>query len=192
MSDIQKLEQLVRAQYEKKDPNRDRWCDWMYENHILDVVSYSEKLAKRFNVSVDLCRAAALVHDIADSEMSRENPLNEQKSIQIADRLLQEADFIEAERVDIIQDALPFHSCRRIERPKTLVGKILATADALSHLNSEFYSYFYSALKDERAETESRQSTRDRLKRDFESKIAFDEIREEVRKRYEELLSQYG
>lgn len=192
MADIAKLEQLVRERYEKKDPNRDRWCDWMYENHVLDVADYVEKLAKRFNSSLDVCRASALVHDIADSEMSRENPLNEKESIRIADRLLKESDFSESEKDAILSDALPFHSCHGDERPKTLVGKILSTADALSHLNSEFYSYFNSALSTERSEEQSRHSARSRLHRDFDTKIAFDEVREEARERYEELLTRYG
>lgn len=46
MADIQKLEQLAKHQYEKKDPNRDRWSDWMYENHIFDVANYAELLAQ--------------------------------------------------------------------------------------------------------------------------------------------------
>lgn len=192
MANIHKLEQLVREQYEKKGPNRDRWSDWMYQNHILDVADYAEKLAMRFNAPPDICRAAALVHDIADSEMSRENPLNEKENIRIADSLLQEAGFSESERSDILSDALPFHSCHGDDRPKTLVGKILSTADALSHINSDFYSYFNLAFSNERSQEESRQEAKSRLKRDFETKIAFDEIREEVRKRYEELLNQYG
>jgi HD superfamily phosphodiesterase len=171
MTHIEKLEQLAKERYQKKDPNRDSWSDWMYENHVLDVADYAEKLAKRFNTSPDICRAATILHDIADSEMSRDNPMNEKESILIAERLLQESGFSESEREDILSDALPFHSCHGDERPKTLTGKILATADALSHLNSEFYSYFNSALSSERTEVESRQSVRGRLQRDFEKKM---------------------
>lgn len=192
MVNIQKLELLVKQQYEKADPNRDRWSDWMYQNHVLDVADYAEKLAVRFNASPDLCRAAALLHDIADSEMPREDPLNHEKSIRKAKKLLEESDFSESESEDILSDALPFHSCHGDERPKTLVGKVLATADALSHLNSNFYEYFADVLSGERSEEESRRSARIRLDRDFKNKIAFDEIRKEVKEKYEDLLIQYG
>jgi putative nucleotidyltransferase with HDIG domain len=192
MADIQKLEQLVRERYEKKDPNRDRWSDWMYANHVLDVAIYAEQLATRYGVSPDVCRAAALLHDIADAEMSRENPRCEEESLIIAEQLLKEANFNDSERADILNDALPFHSCHGDERPKTLVGKILSTADALSHLNSEFYGYFNAALANERSNEEQRQYAGKRLARDFDKKIAFDEIRKEVRERYEYLIAMYA
>jgi HD superfamily phosphodiesterase len=192
MADIQKLEQLVRERYQKKDPNRDRWSDWMYENHVIDVADRAEALAYRFDASPAVCRAAALLHDIADSEISRQNPDTETVNMRVATMLLQEAQFNDWEKTDILKDALPFHSCHGEERPKTLVGMILATADALSHLNTEFYGYFNFALANERTPEQSRQIARSKLLRDFNTKIAFDEIREEVRDRYEELLTQYG
>lgn len=192
MAKIEVLEELVRNRYEKKDRNRDRWSDWMYENHVLDVADYAEKLANKYNASPDLCRAAALLHDIADAEMPRTDPMSERQNIVIADQLLYEAEFSESERDDIKNDALPFHSCHGNERPNTLIGKILATADALSHLNSDFYGYFAAALSAERSEEESRQSARSRIGRDFNDKIAFDEIRGGVKERYEQLLAQYG
>jgi HD superfamily phosphodiesterase len=191
MADIEKLEQLVRKLYEEKNPNRDRWCDWMYKNHVMSVVDYTENLAKRFKVSIDLCRAAALLHDIADAEMTRGDPKYEWSSLKIADHFLRQANFSGNERDDILRDALPFHSCHGDERPNTPVGKILSTADALSHLNTNFYGYFNSVLAQKKSREALRQEAGERLARDFQNKIAFDEIREEVRERYEELLHQY-
>lgn len=191
MANIQKLEQLVRDRYEKKDPNRDRWSDWMYENHVLDVASYAEKLAVRFGASPDICRAAALLHDIADAEMTRENPKSEELNLRIAEELLQRTSFSESEQYDVLNDALPFHSCHGDDRPKTLTGKILSTADALSHINSKFYSYFNTALANEKSKTDLKESAEKRLVRDFDKKIAFDEIRDEVRERYKALLAMY-
>ena len=192
MADIKKLEQLVKDLYQKKDPKRDRWSDWMYVNHVLDVAEYAEQLAHRFNESPEVCRAAALLHDIADAKLSRSDPKTEEQNHLIAKHLLEETDFNDSEKDIILNDALPFHSCHGDDRPKTRVGKILSTADALSHINSEFYPYFDKALASERTEEQGRQIVSSKLHRDFDTKIFWDEIREEVKKRYEDLLTQYG
>lgn len=192
MADIEKLERIVRERYEKKNPNRDRWSDWMFENHVIDVADRAEVLAHRFKASPAACKASALLHDIADAEIPRQDPNTDKVNMEVAAMLLHQAQFSDSEKQDILADALPFHSCHGEERPKTMVGKILATADALSHLNTEFYGYFNGVLASERTPEQSRQIARSKLLRDFNTKIAFDEVREEVRERYEELLSKYG
>lgn len=54
---------------------------------------------------------------------------------------MQECNFSANEIDIIVDDAIEFHGCKNSELPKTLEGKIMATADALAHLKSNFYDY---------------------------------------------------
>jgi HD superfamily phosphodiesterase len=190
MANIERLEQLVKDLYCKKNPNRDEWADWLYKKHVLVVANNAEQLAKRFNVSIEQSRAAALLHDIADAVMAREKPNHEEISIKIAKELLGEAYFEEDAIRVIVDDALPFHGCHDGVKPKTLVGKILSTADALAHLNTDFYEFAVANSQD-RSDDWVKQWVTKKLPRDFYDKIAFDEVREETKERYEELLAKY-
>lgn len=62
----------------------------------------------------------------------------------------------------------------------------MATADAVVHLTSDFYTYALSALPDEGKTLEQiREWALPKIERDFHTKIFFDEIREEVYQDYE-------
>ena len=177
MSKPEVLEQLVRGLYEKQDSGRDEWADWLYPNHVLVVADNAVELAQRFDVPVDQCRAAALLHDIADVAMSRFDPNHEAESLTIARSLLRESGFSDKEIGVVVDDALKLHSCRDGQRPATLVGKILATADALGHLNTDFYTYTTQNLMPRRPEEQKRTWAAKKIPRDYYNKIAFDEVK---------------
>ncbi len=183
---------MVHTLYQLQNPERDRWADHMYKEHIFDVAERAEDLALRFGARIDVCRAAAVMHDIADAVVDRSNPAFGRISMELATRMLAEADFGTKESADILEDALPFHSCKKGRLPTTKVGKILATADALSHLLTNHYAFFNSAFKDERTSEEAKSIARARITRDFHDKILFPEIKDEVRDNYKELLTAFG
>lgn len=192
MTKAEKLEQSVRELYEAQDPNRDEWTDWLYPNHVLVVADYATELAQRFNAPVDQCRAAALLHDIADTRTSRFDTEHEAKSLEIARDLLQDAGFSDQEIATIVDDALTLHSCRDGQRPATLVGKVLSTADALGHLNTNFYTYTTRNLMAGRPEEWKRNWAAKKIPRDYYDKIAFDEVREETKPNFEKLSALFA
>lgn len=188
MPNLDVLRQKVRSLYESKNPNRADWADWIYENHVLVVAESAKKLAERFGANKELSEAAGLLHDVADAVMKRNNKRHEEESKNIARKLLRESDFTENEIQTIIEDAIAFHSCRDNNLPKTLEGKILATADALAHLKTDFYKFALKTYRqDGKSDEEIKTWVLDRIERDYSNKIFFDEVKQEIAADYKNL-----
>lgn len=185
---LELLTQKVCELYEAKNPERDPWADWLYETHIFVVAEYAKAYAVRYGAREDVCVAASLLHDCADAVMKRSDAGHSERSGEIAERLLRESGFSDAQTQQIVGDILPRHSCRNGVVPGTLEGKVMATADAVAHLATAFY---LDAVERMRAEGRDMQKCtdwmREKITRDFEVKIFFPDVREEMKGRYEEL-----
>lgn len=120
--------------------------------------------------------------------MKRSDAGHSEKSVEIAEKLLRESGFSNAQTQQIVGDILPRHSCRDGVVPVTLEGKVMATADAVAHLATSFYP---DAVERMRAEGRDMQKCKDwmreKIKRDFEVKIFFPQVQVEVKEIYEEL-----
>lgn len=192
MSRTEQVKRKVDELYQARNLSRSDWADWLYAHHVFVVADYARQLAERFHADQDAAVAAAMLHDIADIAMKRDNPRHEEESMEIAKRLLHETGFTDDETTVIVDDAIRLHSCRGDEAPATLEGKILATADALAHLRTDFYRTELNdpstrMLSGRGTFEEIRQWALPKIDRDFYKKIAFDEVREETRPDYEGL-----
>lgn len=190
-SKLEKLERAVRGLYETKSPSRADWADWLYAEHVFIVADYAEDIAKRYDAPVYMCRAAAVLHDVADAKMSRFDPLHEQASMDIARQLLHESGYSDAEIQIIVDDAITLHSCRDGKKPQTGVGKVLSTADARAHLETNYYIYATESMMKNMTEDKKREWAIKKIPRDFYDKIAYEEIRDEVRPSYEKLVAHF-
>lgn len=141
MKHLQKLEAKVKVLYQQKDPERDGWTDWLADNHVFVVADYATELAQKYGANPELARAGALLHDIADVKMERKNEQHEAESLKIARNLMQEAGYEEDEIKLVVDDAIRYHSCHGDERPGSIEGQILSTADSMAHLKTDFYIY---------------------------------------------------
>lgn len=193
MTNIQKLEKSVRELYGSKDPKRDEWADWLYKNHIFIVADNAERLAKRFGANPVVARAAGLMHDIADTKMSRFEDNHEETTLDIGRDLMQKAGFSEQEIELVVDDAMRLHSCHDGKVPASMEGKVMAAADSLAHLQTDFYVYAVWAWgQSDRSLSKAKDWARKKIERDFNDKILFDEIREECRAEYEQLKAVFG
>ncbi|NTV55116.1 MAG: HD domain-containing protein [Candidatus Moranbacteria bacterium] len=185
MNRIELLEQKTRERYEARHPDRANWADWLYAYHLFVVVEQAKRLSKIHGVQGDRAVAAAMLHDIADSEMSRFDPRHLERSVEIAEDLLRETAFSEAE-IEDIKDTIRYNGCHDGYVPASFEGKIMATADAIAHLSTDFYDRSLAALK---ADSVAREKilawALPKIERDFHDKIFFDDVREEVRPDYE-------
>jgi len=185
---IEKVKSEVDKIYQEKNPNRDDWADWLFEKHFFLVSNEAGKLAERFSAEKDLVMSAGMLHDIADAVMSRFDPRHEEESFKIASAILVESKFSKKEIEIIVDDAMQFHSCRDRKAPKTLEGKIMATADAIVHIKSDFYKTAIRLMRKEGRDPEKiKKWAFKKLEKDFKDKILFEETRKEVRKDYEDL-----
>lgn len=185
MNRLDALKEKVERLYREKEDGHDQWVDWLYEHHVVIVVKYAKELAERFNVNAELAQVAALLHDIADYKMKRSDPKHEEESLATARQLMEECGYSAEDIALVVDDAIRFHSCHGAERPKSQEGLILATADSVAHLKTDFYVFATWALGRSRTLEETKEWTLQKLKRDFNNKISFDEVREEVRPDYE-------
>jgi HD superfamily phosphodiesterase len=187
MSRIESLKKRIDALYLDKNTSRAKdWADYLHASHVYKVADKARELAERFNANADLSVAAAMLHDVADAVMPREDPRHEQESMKIARSLLRACEFRDDEIAIIVDDAIKHHSCRGADRPETLEGKVMATADAVVHLQTDFYDFAVKNFTD-RGETSRDISPwgLEKTDRDFNKKIFFPEVQEEVRPDFE-------
>ncbi|MDO8505364.1 MAG: HD domain-containing protein [bacterium] len=173
MTRIERLKGKVDALYSARNPNRADWADWLYRNHIFIVTDNAGKLAERFGAQKDLAMAAAMLHDVADAVMPRESEHHEEESIKLAKCFLVESGFSEDEIKIIVDDAIRFHGCHGVSLPQTVEGKVMSTADALAHLQTEFYDFALRALQKNEAIEQIREWALSKIERDFRKKIFF-------------------
>lgn len=191
MSRIESLRKEVADLYNAKHVDRAEWADWIYEGHVIPVGNASRTVAERFGGNPELAEAAGLLHDIADAVMKRENPHHEEKSMEVARELLAKAGFSNSEISVVVDDAILHHSCRGDDRPNTLEGKAMAAGDALAHLTTDFYLVAEARRKKFQTPAEIIEWVHPKLDRDFTNKIAYEELRGEVKSGYERLKAHF-
>lgn len=186
MSRLDTLWSEVESLYHEKLPGRDDWADWLYPNHVLIVMRNAKAIAEQKSADVELSQAAALLHDVADYKMKRSDSGHEAESLKTARGLMQKHGYNQDEIALIVDDAIRYHSCHENERPKSLEGLVLATADSLAHLQTNFYIF---AAWDFGKSGRSLEALKDwvlkKIERDLNNKISFDDIREAARPDYE-------
>lgn len=105
-------------------------------------------------------------------------------------KVLKQASYSPAEITQVMDEVIAPHSCKDGEFPTTLEGKVMATADALAHLNTDFYVQFaWKHLPDGKTYPEFLQWVAEKIERDFNAKIFFDEVKVEIEPRYQALKS---
>jgi putative nucleotidyltransferase with HDIG domain len=187
MHRIELLESEVSSVYKQRSPDLPDWVDWVYSGHILATKSAAQHLADKHGANGELSSAAALLHDMAETKVRRSNPTHEQLSLKMARELMQKAGYNSDEINLVVDDAIRFHSCQNGEKPQSLEGKILATADAIAHLTTDFYIFLVWALGSEKTLDEMKEWVLHKIERDYNDKIQFDDVRSDLKDDYRAL-----
>jgi putative nucleotidyltransferase with HDIG domain len=187
MKKLDILRQTVKDLYTANNPDADVWIDWAYPNHVLVVAELTEKIAKAQKANVELAVAGALLHDVADAVMARKSPAHETESLKLAERLLRGSGFDAKATAFVVDEIIKPHSCKEL-LPTKLEGKVMATADGAAHFLTDFYPVFcwrhygpqgdYGVFKD---------WMRNKMEKDFNKKLFFDDIRHAILPHYEAL-----
>jgi putative nucleotidyltransferase with HDIG domain len=187
MHKYQKVAQLVEKAYVACNED---FGKWMWKNHVPVVAQIAEQLSIKYGADLDLCIAGALLHDFGDAFMYRFADNHEEVSETKAREVLSKSGYSENEIEIIMQEVIAPHSCRTgDELPKTKDAQVLSTADALTHLTTDFYVQFtWKHIPEGKIYTEFLTWVTEKLDRDFNRKIFFDEINEDVRYRYDALM----
>lgn len=187
MGSLEVLRREVDRLYTSENPQRAPLANWLYTDHVYQVAEAAASVAKRFGGNPDLAYAAGALHDVADAIVPREDVAHAERSAQTARYVLGKAGFSAEEITIAVDDALRFHSCHGTDRPETLEGRALSTGDAIAHLTTNFYPHLADVKKNIHTKGEICAWLSEKIDRDFHAKIAYGEIREEVRSNYEQL-----
>lgn len=188
MQRLDSLREAVEGLYRAHNPEADPWIDWAYENHVLFVADMTGRLATRYGADAEPTVAGALLHDIADAVMLRSNPAHPARSLELASELLEQSGFAAVETEFIINEVIKPHSCYEPLLPTTPEGKVMATADGAAHFLTDFYPLFcWRHYGPENDYDVFKAWMLRKMEKDFHKKLFFDEVRKEVRPRYEAL-----
>lgn len=177
--------QLVKEAYEG---SQEWFGQWMWKNHVPVVAKKSQELAERFGANSNLAVAGALLHDFGDAFVHRNSEEHNKISKDKSRQILEKAGYSSEEIEEVLEIIIAPHSCRNDFLPTTLEGKILATADALAHLTTDFFVHFtWMHLPENKTFEEYREWVTTKIDHDFNKKIFFDEVRAEVKDRVEAL-----
>lgn len=192
MNRDKKVFEIVKAVYENEETRP--MGLWMWNNHVQWVADKTKQLATKYNADEEMSVSAALLHDLADARHERGNPEFDEWSETKAYEVLKETDYTEEEAREIMEIIVRPHSCRPGNLPTTLEGKVLATADAMFHLQTSFFTVLcYKNMPVNAKSLEAWQVWfEEKVERDYGSKIFFDDEKAEVMADYEALKRVFG
>ncbi len=148
--------------------------------HVKPVIDYSKEMAKKYNANSEISWLSAILHDIARlDDLEPHEEIGAEKAYPI---VLKEG--FSKETAEKVKETILTHRCRE-RKPQTLEQKILATADAITHFKTPFYFWFSSISS--KPFKEQLESSLEKIKRDYNEKIFFEEEKESVKKEYEVL-----
>lgn len=168
---------------------------WLWKNHVKFVAIKADELSQKYGANKEKTVSGALLHDLADVWVGRDYKNHDKKSKIEARKVLHSSGFNDKEIKEIVDKIIAPHSCYPGNKPKTLEGQALATADALAHLETNFYSEVGNMLPQFGINLDTKGYYKwvvKKLKRDISSKIFFSEEKEKVYPRYKQLLSKYS
>lgn len=167
---------------------------WMWNNHVKWVANRTKELAEKYGANTEKAYCAALLHDLADYKYDRNDDEFDECSEIEGRVILKESGFEDGELHEVMDVIIKPHSCRPGNLPTTIEGKVLATADAMFHLETSFFPMLCFKHKPSQHETyEAWQVWFDeKIERDFGPKIFFEEERNMVEADYQALKRVFG
>ncbi len=166
---------------------------WMWQNHTQWVADKSKDLAEKYGADVEIVYCAALLHDLGDSQYERGHEAFDSWSWDMGKELLKKAGYRRAER-DAILEAVRTHSCHPGQLPTAIEGKVLATADAMWHLQTSFFPTicYMNRPQNTHLYEQWQQWFNEKIERDFNVKILFEAEKAEVQDDYDALKRVFG
>ena len=193
-SDLTPKQQKILSEVAYLYTNSERFIThWLWNNHVQIVARNAIDIATKYKANTEYVFAGALLHDLADIWMERDNPRFERKSRDQAKKILKDANFDEVEILFILDKVINPHSCRTGNLPQTIEGKTLATADALAHISTSFYHDFKKMGYPQYIKADNfNKWAQSKLERDYQTKIFFDEERKQAKTNYLKLKTQFS
>lgn len=117
----------------------------VWDYHILAVLKHSQTLGKMFKADMEVLELAAILHDYAGIKDYKLYPDHHIHSGELAEKLLKKYNYPE-EKIAHIKECIFSHRGSVRMRRRSIEAKILASADAMSHI-TEIADMFHLAFK---------------------------------------------
>lgn len=193
MNRINLIREKVKSYYQKPNPVID-WNEWIYSGHIEEVVNWVRKIAETQKFDLEKVEIAAYLHDLAYAWTDKNDPNLEEESEEEARKILKENDFSEDEIEFIVGKIIHGHGMQERQEPEIIEAKVLSTADALAHFTTDFYLQiaWNKYLFKEKSLEDFKKWALEKLERDFNNKIFFEEYKEIAKPYYKVLKHLYS
>lgn len=173
---INKIKNLVK----KECFNSKHLADWFYSVHLLGVEKFAKELLKKLpKADKEIVLLGVWLHDL---QRIRGIKGNHPKVGAIeSEKVLKKFGYSE-KSIKHVKEIILTHTCGTSLRPKTVEGKILASADAMSHYINDFYLII--ATTGRRNLKEYKLWALEKLNRDYNKKIFFPFAKKMIEKKH--------
>ncbi|NOY89498.1 MAG: HD domain-containing protein [FCB group bacterium] len=155
---------------------------WFLPRHLMEVERCANRLCDKYSqADRDIVCLGVWFHDIG--RLRGYDKKHDIYGAEEARKILSQAGLPSA-KIEKVYEVCRSHKCEDVQ-PKSLEAKILATADAMSHFMHTVYLRLFLYYQTEMTFDESRILIRKKLERDFNRKIFFKEVKNQLRKKYE-------
>lgn len=179
MNKINEIKQLVKkecAEFLGAD-------NWFYETHLLAVEKAAKFLLSKLpKADKEVIMLGVWLHDL--QRVRRIKGDHQKIGAREAEKVMKLFGY-DAQVIAKVKGNILTHSCEKI-MPKTLEGKILASADAMAHYSNDFYLRI-ATLGDRNLE-EYKEWALEKLSRDYNKKIFFSFAKNKIKDRHQALM----
>lgn len=159
--------------------------DWFYKIHLLAVEKFAKELLNKLpKADKEIVMLGVWLHDLQRIRGIKGDHAR-MGSIE-AEKVMKKFDY-EKNKIKHVKEIILTHSCNTKLRPRTIEGKILASADAMSHYVNDFYLQI--AVLGERNLQDYRKWALEKLNRDYNEKIYFKFAKKMIQDRHRALVS---
>ncbi len=183
---IERFEESIKELHDKPKIPRHSFSDLetrqffreFWDIHVKPVIGYSKEMANKYDADLEVVWLGAILHDIARlDDVEPHDEIGGNKGLEI----LIAAGF-DREVAEKVKGVILTHRVKKYP-PETLEQKIVATADAMAHFLPPFYIWIAKIA--DQSFSEMMQRNLNKLERDFNEKIFFEDERKMVEKQYE-------
>jgi HD superfamily phosphodiesterase len=154
--------------------------DWFYKDHLSQVEKNAKEiLREQTKADKEVVLLGVWLHDL---QRIRGIKGDHQKiGAREAEKVMKEYDY-DKEMIEKVKSIILSHSCNS-KKPSSLEGKILASADAVSHYQNDFYLKI--ALTGQRDLKEYKAWLKEKLNRNYNKKLYFVSAKKKIKERHD-------
>jgi len=154
--------------------------EWFYSVHLLGVEKFANELLKKLpKANKEIVMLGVWLHDL--QRVRKIEGSHAKVGAAEAEKMLIQFGHGQ-ETIARVKEIILTHSCDCGLAPKTPEGKILATADAMSHFSNDFY--LAVAITGKRDAKSFKKWALEKIERDYNKKIFFGFARKIIARRY--------